>query len=379
MANPKSSDPAGSDARHMAGALQLARRGLGQTWPNPTVGCVLVKEGHIIARGWTQPGGRPHGEAEALRRAAARAPDLARGSTAYVTLEPCAHTGKTSPCADALIEAGISRAVVAMEDPDPRVAGRGNDKLRAAGIPVLLGVGADAASAINAGFFMRITEGRPWVSLKVATSLDGRIATHGGQSKWITGEAARARGHLLRAQHDAVLVGAGTATADDPALTVRLPGLSGRSPVRVVLDSRLRLPLTHELVRTAGAVPTWLVCLAGGDGTRRRAFEQAGVVLIEVPGGDDKRPEPDAVLAALAARGITRVFVEGGGDVAASLLRARLVDRLYWFRAPMVIGGDGIAATAPFGVDTLDLAAMFKMRKSEQLGHDTLDVLDRAP
>src|SRR5262249_33263856 len=211
------------DLAHMRAALGLAARGIGRTWPNPSVGCVLVREDGgsdcVVGRGWTQPGGRPHAETEAL----ARAGEAARGATAYVTLEPCAHTGKTPPCADALIAAGIARAAVAVEDPDPRVSGRGLARLREAGVRVDLGVCAAEANELNAGFFLRVREGRPLVSLKLATSLDGRIATQSGESKWITGEAARRRAHLLRAQHDAIMVGTGTAKADDPELTSPLP------------------------------------------------------------------------------------------------------------------------------------------------------------
>ena len=359
----------------MASALRLARRGLGRTWPNPAVGCVLVNDSLVVGRGWTAPGGRPHAETEALRRAAGQA----RGGVAYVTLEPCAHHGQTPPCADALIAAGVSRAVVAIEDPDPRVAGKGLAKMREAGVAVTLGVGAEAAAELNAGFLMRINQGRPFVTLKMATSLDGRIATHGGDSQWITGEEARARAHLMRAEHDTILVGSGTALADDPALTVRLPGLDQSSPVRVVLDGRLRTPLTHDVVRTADITPSWLVTVAGGGaGTRRAAFERAGVEVMDVDGDEARRPAPAAVLEALAARGITRLLIEGGGTVAASFLRAGLVDRLCWFRAGLVIGGDGIPATAPFGVDALVDAPRFRHRESVTLGEDVLDVLDRA-
>ncbi len=211
-----------NDAAHMRAALALARRGLGRTWPNPAVGCVLVKEGRVVGRGWTQRGGRPHAEAEALRRAAG----AAKGATAYVSLEPCSHHGKTPPCAEALIAAGISRAVIAMEDPDPRVAGRGLGALREAGIEVTPGIGEAEAREINEGFFLRLEKNRPLVTLKLAMTLDGRIATRTGESRWITGEPARARSHLLRAQHDGVMVGSGTVLADDPLLNVRLPGSS---------------------------------------------------------------------------------------------------------------------------------------------------------
>lgn len=361
--------PTPLDERYMAIALGLARRGLGAVWPNPAVGCVLVRDQEIVGRGWTQPGGRPHAEAEALDRAGA----AARGACAYVSLEPCAHHGSTPPCAEALVAAGISRVVAAVEDPDPRVSGRGFAILREAGIEVVLGAGRAAAEEVNAGFFLRVKHGRPLVTLKLATTLDGRIATHSGESQWITDEPARARAHLMRAEHDAVMVGAGTALTDNPSLSCRLPGLAHRSPVRVVMDGRLRLPLTHELVASARQTPTWLIALPGGDAGRRAAYSQAGVELIDVAPGEGGRPDPLHALEALAERGITRVLVEGGAQISAVLLRARLVDRLCWFHAPRVIGGDGIASAASFGVDRLADAPTFVRRSLAALGPDILE------
>ena len=364
-------DPA-LDRRFMALALALAGRGLGNVWPNPAVGCVLVKEGHIVGRGWTRPGGRPHAETEAL----ARAGDAARGATCYTTLEPCAHHGETGPCAEALVQAGIARAVVALEDPDPRVAGRGNAMLVAAGIEVAQGCMEDRARALNAGFLSRVEKGRPHVTLKLASTLDGRIGTHTGDSRWITGAAARARGHLLRAQNDAVTVGAASALADDPALTCRLPGLGGQSPVRIVIDGSARLPTSHALVAGAGEQPTWIVSTRelGEDG-RHGAWREAGVEVIEVPAEGDGRPLLAAALEALAARGLTRVLVEGGGRLAASLLGADLVDRIEWFRAPGAIGGDGVPALAALGVDRADDMPRFHRVSSARLGEDVLDTL----
>ncbi len=311
-------------------ALALARRGLGNVAPNPAVGCVLVKDGVVVGRGWTRKGGRPHAETEALRRAGA----AARGATAYVTLEPCAHQGETGPCCEALIEAGIARCVVAIEDPDPRVAGRGLARLGEAGIAVALGTGAAAAEALNGGFLMRVREGRPLVTLKLATTLDGRIATHTGESRWITGEPARAWAHLLRAQHDAVLIGSGTVAADDPMLDCRLPGLAHISPVRVVAAGRLALPLTARLVATAREIPTWIVMLPDAPPERREALEDAGVEPIEIEPDGHGYIDLAGLLAALGERGITRVLCEGGSRIAAALLRDGLVDRLVWFRAP---------------------------------------------
>ncbi|WP_448189712.1 bifunctional diaminohydroxyphosphoribosylaminopyrimidine deaminase/5-amino-6-(5-phosphoribosylamino)uracil reductase RibD [Azospirillum sp. sgz301742] len=357
------------DHHHMRAALALAARGLGSTAPNPSVGCVLVKDGVVVGRGWTQPGGRPHGETEALRRAGT----AARGATAYVSLEPCNHHGKTPPCSEALIASGVARVVVACEDPDPRVAGNGVKRLREAGVRVDVGVCADEAWELNRGFFSRILHDRPLVTLKLATTLDGRIATHGGESKWITGPQARALGHGLRARHDAIMVGIRTAMADDPELTCRLPGLEARSPVRVVFDSRLRLPLTCKLVRTAKQVPTWIVTRDDCDGLRRQALIDCGVQLVPVACDGSGLPDPVRAMAELAKRGLTRVLVEGGATLAASLLRAGLVDRLEWFRAARVIGGDGVAAVAAFGVDALSQAADFGRVRVRRAGDDLVE------
>ncbi len=354
------------DLRHMRAALALAARGLGTVWPNPAVGCVIVRDGRVVGRGWTQPGGRPHAETEAL----ARAGDQARGATAYVSLEPCSHHGRTPPCADALIRAGIARCVIACEDPDPRVAGAGLKRLREAGMAVDTGVCTEEAYELNRGFFTRILRDRPLVTLKAATTLDGRIATHGGESQWITGAAARARGHALRANHDAILVGIGTALADDPALTCRLPGLEGRSPVRIVVDGRLRLPLTSALVRTAKETPTWIVVMEGHDERRAAVLRDCGVELIVVPADAAGRPDLFAAMRAFAGRGLTRVLVEGGAALAASLLRADLVDRIEWFRAACLIGGDGVPAVLGFGVDRLSDAPRFERVGMRSVGAD---------
>ncbi|MCS6891501.1 MAG: bifunctional diaminohydroxyphosphoribosylaminopyrimidine deaminase/5-amino-6-(5-phosphoribosylamino)uracil reductase RibD [Rhodovarius sp.] len=345
----------GSDVEHMRAALALAARALGNAWPNPAVGCVLVRDGMVVGRGWTQPGGRPHAEAEALRRAG----PAARGATAYVTLEPCSHWGRTPPCCDALIAAGLARVVVAMRDPDPRVDGRGLARLRAAGIAVEEGLLEEEARRLQQGFLRRITLGLPMVTLKLATTLDGRIATAGGESRWITGEAARRAVHAARARHDAVLVGSGTVLADDPLLTVR--GLGLPSPPRVVWDARLRLPLASRLVATAREVPLWLLTAPGHPPARLAPYLAAGVEVITAPpavagGGLD----PRAALQALAARGITRILCEGGGRLAAALLRERLVQRLLWFHAPATLGAEGLPAIGALGLP--DLAAMPRFR-----------------
>jgi diaminohydroxyphosphoribosylaminopyrimidine deaminase/5-amino-6-(5-phosphoribosylamino)uracil reductase len=346
----------------MGAALSLAARNLGQTWPNPTVGCVIVDAaGHVVGRGGTQRGGRPHAETEALKMAG----DRARGATAYVTLEPCSHHGKTPPCADALVAAGIKRCVAAIEDPDPRVSGSGLGKLRAAGIAVETGLLAERAKDLNIGFLTRVTKGRPFVALKLATSLDGRIATRSGESRWITSEAARAFGHLLRASHDAIAVGSGTVLADDPELTCRLKGLEDRSPVRVVFDRRGRIPPGAKVL--TGQPPTWLV---GAD--VKNASQH-----IEIAQNIDPAAWLPEALTKLGALGLTRVLVEGGATLATAFLKAGLVDRLYWFRAPVVIGGDGLPGIAPLAVDRLAESVGLRCVGSRPLGNDVLELYDR--
>jgi diaminohydroxyphosphoribosylaminopyrimidine deaminase/5-amino-6-(5-phosphoribosylamino)uracil reductase len=363
------------DHTHMASALALAEQGLGRVWPNPSVGCLIVKDGVVLGQAVTAPGGRPHGETQAL----AQAGDAARGATAYVSLEPCNHHGKTPPCSEALIAAGVARVVVACEDPDPRVCGGGIRRLREAGIQVDVGLMAVEAEALNEGFINRIRFAKPMVTLKMATSLDGRIATRSGHSQWITGSAARAEGHRLRANHDTIMVGIGTALADDPELTCRLPGLEDRSPVRVVLDTRLRLPLTAKLVQQAAKVPTWIITLRHGtEAARARAFTDCGVQLIEIEPETPGEIAISAALHALAARGVTRLLAEGGSRLAASLLRAGEVDRLEWFRAPMLIGGDGLGAAAGFGVDDLADAIRFRRVDVVPMGDDLLERYRRA-
>jgi diaminohydroxyphosphoribosylaminopyrimidine deaminase / 5-amino-6-(5-phosphoribosylamino)uracil reductase len=363
-----------SDVRLMRAALALARRGLGQVWPNPSVGCVVVKDGITVGRGWTQRGGRPHAESEAL----AHAGRDAKGADAYVTLEPCCHHGKTPPCTDALIAASVRRVIVAVEDPDPRVAGKGLTALRAAGVDVELGLCADEAAEINAGFFSANRHGRPLVTLKLATSLDGRLAVASGASRWITGEPARARGHLLRATHDAVMVGSGTIIADDPELTCRLPGLTDRSPVRVVIDGGLRVPLTARVVADARRAPTWFVVRHGISGERRAALTGCGVEVIDVPAMAGGETDLAAALTALAKKGVTRVLVEGGATLAAALVRADLVDRIAWFHAPLLIGGDGLQALAALGLETPGQAPRFVRLGVEGIGDDVLETLRRA-
>lgn len=354
------------DLRYMRHALGLARRGVGRTAPNPAVGCVIVSsDGRIVGRGWTAPGGRPHAETQALMAAGS----AARGATAYVTLEPCAHYGQTPPCAMALIDAKIARVVVAVTDPDPRVAGKGVAMLREARIAVTEGVCRAEALALNQGFFLCRTVGRPMVTLKLATSLDGKIASAGGESKWITGPAARRYGHMLRASHDAILVGIGTALADDPELSCRLPGLEDRTPVRIVLDSQLLLPGWSKLVKSARRWPLWVFTLS--DDTR---FTADGVRLFRVARDARGRPDVGATLTCLAQEGITRLLIEGGASVAASFLDRNLVDRLELFTAPMVLGDGGRAA-----VDALSALGLAEVPRFTRLSRCDLgpDMLER--
>ena len=359
------------DEQHMRAALALGRRGLGATWPNPAVGCVLVRDGRVVGRGTTQPGGRPHAEAVAL----AMAGPASRGATAYVTLEPCSHHGQTPPCADALIAAGIARVVVAGSDPDPRVDGAGIARLRAAGIPVTTGLLATEADAQQAGFLLRIRQGRPLVTLKLATTLDGRIATRTGDSRWITGPAARRAGHALRGSHDAVMVGIGTVLADDPDLTCRLPGYRRTPLVRIVLDSTLRTPLSARLVTTCADSPAWIIHGSAAAPDRRAALERAGVRLFTTGG---PRVDMAAALRALGSAGLTRVLAEGGAGVAASLLHADLADRLCWFHAPAAMGADGTPAIQPLGVAALAAMPRFTRTGYRTAGADMQTDLGRA-
>lgn len=331
-----------SDQDHMAHALRLAARGLGRTWPNPAVGCLVVKNGVVLGRGWTQPGGRPHAETMALAQAA----EGARGATAYVTLEPCAHHGKTPPCANALIDAGVARVVSAATDPDPRVADRGHAMLRAAGISVTEGVLEAEAVALNEGFFQRILRGTPLVTLKLALTLDGRIANAAGASQWITGPLARRTVHMQRAVHDAVMVGIGTALADDPDLTVRDLGVS-HQPVRIVIDSHLRLPATGRLARSARINPVW-VCHSA-DAPVPEALQDIGLTLVPCATDPVGRVDIHQALQQLATRGLTRIFCEGGGTLAASLIAAGQADAIVAFSAGRVFGANGTA-----GVGLLD-------------------------
>ena len=359
------------DKRFMALALTLGRRGLGNAWPNPAVGAVVVKDGLVIGRGWTQPGGRPHAEVEALRRAG----DAARGATLYATLEPCSHHGKTPPCVDAIMASGIVRVVSALEDPNPKIAGEGHARLRAQGVAVDVGLGADEALRAHAGHFRRVRDGRPHVTLKLAVSADGKAGLPGRRPAAITGEPARSRVHLMRAMNDAVLTGIGTVLSDDPLLNCRLPGMERRSPVRVVLDSALRLPEGSKLANSATRTLDWVFIDENAKPEHEAALTQAGVETLRVPGSNG-RLDLGAVLRGLAGRGITRVMVEAGPILSAAFLAADLVDEAALFRSPDPIG-EGIDALEGMPLSALTLSPKLRLAGSEQVGHDSLQIYER--
>jgi diaminohydroxyphosphoribosylaminopyrimidine deaminase / 5-amino-6-(5-phosphoribosylamino)uracil reductase len=332
----------------MRAAVELAARGGGRTAPNPCVGALVVKGGRVLARARTADGGVPHAEARAL----ARAGDAARGATLYVTLEPCAHVGRTPPCVDAVIAARPRRVVIGGVDPDPRTAGRSVRKLRRAGIDVSVGVEAAACARLHEGFLSRVLRGRPFTSLKLAASLDGRIATARGESRWLTSPAARAFVHRLRAHSDAIAVGSGTVLADDPQLSARRGARVVHRPLRIAIDSGLSTPPGARLLDARHPESAWILCARGAAPRRRAQLERAGARVIEVParaGHLDLR----AAWAELGRLGVSDLLVEGGGGLAAALLRAGLVDRMHFFLAPLLIGSDGVPVLAELGVARL--------------------------
>jgi diaminohydroxyphosphoribosylaminopyrimidine deaminase / 5-amino-6-(5-phosphoribosylamino)uracil reductase len=363
VSEPRSRATSGDDHRFMALALSLGRRGLGRAWPNPSVGAVIVRDGEIVARGWTQPGGRPHAEIEALRRAG----EMARGATLYVTLEPCSHHGKSPPCADAVIASGITRVVSTMDDPNPEVAGRGHARLRSAGIAVDVGLEAAAARAAHAGHIRRMRDCRPQVLLKLAISADGKVAGAGRRRLAITGNAVRDRVHLLRAHSDAIMIGIGTALADDPVLTCRLPGMLTLSPMRVVLDRSLRLPIPSRLLDTARETPLWVIAGERAPAAAERAMQARGAEIMRVAGRDG-RLDLAEVLKLLASRGVTRLMVEGGPTVASALIEADLVDEAIFFYSQTMIGQDGVPALQPGAFEMLDRT--LKRISGEAIGPD---------
>jgi diaminohydroxyphosphoribosylaminopyrimidine deaminase / 5-amino-6-(5-phosphoribosylamino)uracil reductase len=368
-------DSKAADQRYMQLALSLGHRGQGRTWPNPAVGAVVVKDGVIVGRGWTQPGGRPHAEPEALRRAG----EAARGATLYVTLEPCSHFGKSPPCVDAVIAAGISRVVSAVEDPNPEVAGKGHAKLRSAGIAVDVGLGAAEAERDHAGHFRRIRDKRPHVILKLAVSADDKIGGPGRKPVAITGEAARTQVHLLRAHSDAILIGIGTVLADDPLLNCRLPGMEVRSPVRVVLDRALRIPGDSRLVHSVRETPLWVVTSETAEAAAATKLGAAGAQVIRVAADQVMQGlDLDAVLSTLSERGVTRLMVEGGSRIASRFVACDLADEVYLLRGPKPIGADGVRALDGLPLTSVTQSKYYRVRASETLDRDTLTIYERA-
>lgn len=330
-----------TEVKYMAEALALASLGLGRTSPNPAVGCLIVKDGRVIGRGWHRKAGTPHAEIHALKEAGQEA----RGASLFVTLEPCSHHGRTPPCADAVIAAGIKRVVAAMADPNPKVAGRGLERLRKAGVEVQVGVLEHEARRLNEVFIKYITDGLPFVWLKSAMTLDGKTATRAGDSRWVTGEDARREVHQLRDRLDAIMVGVGTVLADDPQLTCRVPG--GRDPIRVIVDSLARTPSEAALFRTGSPAPTLIAITAAAHPERVRALEKAGAEILVLESQPDGRVSLPSLLRRLAGREIASILLEGGHSLNASAIQDGLADKAWFFIAPKIVGG--AAAPGPVG------------------------------
>jgi diaminohydroxyphosphoribosylaminopyrimidine deaminase/5-amino-6-(5-phosphoribosylamino)uracil reductase len=360
--------PADRDRQFMRLALREAAKGLGRTSPNPCVGAVVVKDGLVVAKGYHRKAGTPHAEVHALNAAG----EQARGATLYVTLEPCNHQGRTPPCTERILAAGVTRLVVAMSDPNPLVKGGGNAYLRGFGLEVLAGVLADQALAMNRPFVKHITTGLPWVIMKAGMSMDGRIACRTGHSQWITGATARSRAHLWRDRVDAILIGVETAIADDPSLTVRLQTRRGRDPLRVVLDSSLRLSPSSRLLQQKSAAATWLFCGPVASDQRRAALVAAGAVVKEVGLCPHGGLDLVAVLAELGRNSVTSLLVEGGGRVHAAFLRDGLYDQSLLFMAPLFLGADGLPVVGELGLDLVGQARRFTMTGVRRLAGDVM-------
>ncbi len=357
-----------SDVRYMQRALTIAAGGVGYVSPNPLVGCVIVKDDSVVGEGYYERYGGPHAEANALRVAGSEA----RGATLYVTLEPCCHTGKTPPCADAVLQAGVGRVVIAVGDPNPKVAGGGLARLRAAGIEVTLGVCEAEARRLNEAFLHHIQTQRPFVTLKCAITLDGKIATRTGASRWITGAPAREQVHRMRHAADGLLVGSGTALQDDPQLTTRLPGGGGVNPLRIVVDSMLRLPVSSQLAVVAPDCRTLVATSERASVEKQRQLENQGVEILRLPSYADGRVDMEALLVALGARGVADLLVEGGATLSATLLQRQLANKIVVFVAPKIIGGDGIDVVAALGVDTMADAFLWHGMTSQNVGEDVM-------
>lgn len=374
---PSITDSPFYDIHFMNHALALAYRAVGSTAPNPSVGCVIVRDGKVIGSAHTAKGGRPHAETQAL----AEAGNAANGATAYVTLEPCAHFGITPPCADALIKAGIKRVVIATLDPFHEVNGKGAAILRNAGIEVLTGICESQARKINEGFFSVQQKGRPFITLKTATSMDGKIALKDGASKWITCEASRNYVHLMRAHNDAVITGIKTIIADDPAFTCRLPGMSDRSPIRIVLDSNLSLPEESQIVQTAKITPCWIATLEETIATKSQKaldLEKSGVRLITVNKARNGKICIEDTMQKLGKNGINNAMIEAGSSINTAALNFNVVDKIYWFRAPIIIGNDGMPAFIGMDIKNLTTKNGFIITENKAIGTDSLEILARS-
>ena len=361
------------DIDHMRAALQIAGRGLGNVWPNPAVGCVLVREdlsGNVVGRGWTQPTGRPHAETVAIKNAG----KLCRGATAYVTLEPCAHEGETPPCAEQLIDAGISKIFVATIDPDERVSGAGIARLRSSGISVIVGLLETEARQLNEGFFHRVENDRPYVIMKLATTMDSKITAQNGESQWITGEQARRRGHLLRARCDAIITGVGTVIADNPSMTCRLPGLERCSPIRIILDSHLRTPVAAKIVEHSHRFPTWIITRANQPSSRADELISNGCNIIEAEIDNKGLLDIAGICRIIADKGVTRLLVEGGSKLTTSFFKTGLVDELHWFRAPKLLGSGGGEAIGEMNINNLKDALLFDRTTVRSIDKDSGDI-----
>lgn len=361
-------DDAAVDVQYMQQALALAREGVGWVSPNPLVGCVIVRQGEVVGRGYHQRYGGPHAEVFALQEAGPQA----HGAVLYVNLEPCSHTGKTPPCADAVIQAGPRRVVIAGRDPNPLVAGRGIARLEAAGIAVTTGVCEADAKKLNEAFLKYITTRRPFVTLKSAITLDGKIATRTGASRWITGEEARQHGHLLRHAADAMLVGVGTVLQDDPQLTTRLLDRQGVNPLRVIVDSTLRIPPTAHILDVAAERRTLVATTARASETLCDRLRRRGVEVVCLPAADDGRVHLAALLSYLGEHGMASVLVEGGATLSAALLRQRLVDKVVFFIAPKIMGGDGLSAIGTCGVESMEQVIHLQDVTGQRVGNDFL-------
>jgi len=367
-------DPA-ADQRFMAKALALGRANLGRTWPNPSVGAVVVKDGAVVGRGATAPGGRPHAEAVALEQAGL----AAVGATLYVTLEPCSHRSVRggTPCLEHAILSGVSRVVSALDDPNPHIAGVSHALLRSAGVKVAVGEGAAEASRDHRGHILSVREGRPMLTLKIAQTADGYCAPEGGGRLRISGDEAMREVHLLRASHDAIMIGVGTALSDDPRLDVRLPGLEDRSPVRVVLDSGLRLPLASILTRTARDIPVWVVAAEDALIARETALRDAGVEVMRIARAPAGSLDLAAALRLLAARGVTRVFSEGGPIVGEALAAAGLADVVIVSTADAALGRPGVTALRPGLAAALADETLFAPLSQTRHGSDRFATFER--